>query len=70
MALRRLSAFVLLLLGLGAGAVGFLRLRAARRGTSVDLYYEDGSLTSFGDESEEGASLIALAEDVRRAAAA
>ena len=57
-------------MGVAAAAVGFLRLRAGSRRTSVDLYYEDGSLTSFGDDSQEGAGLIALAEDVRRAAAA
>ena len=57
-------------MGVAAAAVGFLRLRAGRRRTAVDLYYEDGSLTSFSDDSRDGADLIALAEDGRRAAAA
>jgi hypothetical protein len=67
--LRRLSAFLLFLLGAAVAAVAVRRLTAGRR-TSVDLYYEDGSLTSFGEESAEGASLIALAGEVRRASAA
>ena len=67
--MRRLSAFLLFLLGAAAAGVALRRLAAGRRRTSVDLYYEDGSLTSFGEDSAEGASLIALAGEVRRAAA-
>ncbi len=67
--MRRLRRIVLLLL-LGSAAVALLRLRGARRPTGVDVHFQDGSVASFDEESTDGARMLSLAREVRRAAAA
>lgn len=63
MRLRRL-----LLLGmLGAGLVAVLRMLRQRPGAHVDLYLQDGTLTSLPEDDPNGARLLALARDVLRA---
>jgi len=66
---RRLRTLVLLLL-LGWGAAVLLRLRGTRSRVRVDVYFQDGSVESFGEESPAGAGMLARAQDVRRAAVA
>jgi hypothetical protein len=66
---RRLRTLLLLLL-LGWGAAALLRLRRTQSRVRVDVYFQDGSVESFGEESPAGASLLARAQDVRRAALA
>ncbi len=46
-----------------AGAL-FLRRRSARNREHVDLYFADGSMVSFADESPEAARLLPLARRV------
>jgi hypothetical protein len=53
--------------GVAAGALAWRRLGGARAVSRVDLYFEDGSLTSFDGASPEGATLLSLAADLRRA---
>jgi hypothetical protein len=48
---------------LGAPAAATIvrrRVRAARGRRRVDVYFADGSMVSFGEESPEGARLLAL----------
>ena len=52
-----------------ASAAGFLFLRKYRMQVRVDLYFQDGSLATFGEDDPSGAELLSLARDVRRAAA-
>jgi hypothetical protein len=61
---------ILLLLLLGSAAAALFRLRGAQKRLGVDVYLEDGSLVSFDEESVEGARLLSLAREVRRAAMA
>lgn len=67
--MRRLRTILLLLL-LGSAAAALFRLRGARKRLGVDVYFQDGSLTSFDEESADGARLLSLAREVRRAAVA
>lgn len=61
----------MLLLLLGWGAAVLLRLRGTRRSrVRVDVYFQDGSVESFGPGSPAGAGMLARAQDVRRAAVA
>jgi hypothetical protein len=57
---RRLLTGFLLALGSLAGTV-FYRRRAARRRERVDIYFEDGSMTSLVDGSPEAATVLPLA---------
>jgi len=66
--MRTLRKLVLLLLGAGAAAAAWARLRASRTRVAVDVYYEDGSLSSFDAESTDGVNLLDLAGEFRRAA--
>jgi len=66
--MRALRRLVLLLLGAGAAAAAWARLRASRTRVAVDVYYEDGSHSSFDTESTEGLNLLELAREFRRAA--
>jgi hypothetical protein len=65
--MRRLRSVLLLLL-LGSAAAVLFRQRGARKRLGVDVYFEDGSLTSFDEKSADGARLLSLACEVRRAA--
>jgi hypothetical protein len=66
--MRTLRGLALLLLAAGAAAAAWARLRASRTRRAVDVYYEDGSLSSFDAESPEGINLLELAGEFRRAA--
>jgi hypothetical protein len=60
--LRRLFGLV----ALGAVAVGaavVLRRRAGSERERVDLYYEDGSMTTFEEGAPEAPALLAHARD-------
>jgi hypothetical protein len=63
---RVLTGFVIAA-GSLAGAIAYRR-RFARREERVDVYYEDGSMTSVGERSPEAGELLSLARDVLRAA--
>jgi hypothetical protein len=65
--LRRLFAFFVLVGVAFAGIVVYRRRFLSRR-ERVDLYYEDGSLTSLEDGSDGAARLLPLAHDALRAA--
>lgn len=67
--MRRASKVLLLVLGAAGAAVAILRLRAGGTRPRVDLYSEDGSLTSVGEDSAGGARLLGLARELQRAAA-
>jgi hypothetical protein len=62
---------VLALLGFGtgvfAGSVVFRRSFGRRR-DSVDVYFDDGSMVSFTDGSEEAEKLLPVARDMLAAA--
>jgi len=58
-------------LGLAAGSLAaslLWRRSSAGRADKVDLYYEDGSMVSFADGSEEADRLLPLARRVLAAA--
>jgi hypothetical protein len=67
--MRRLRKILLLVI-LGSAVAALFRLRGARKPIGVDVYLQDGSLVSFDEESADGARLLSLARDIRRAAAA
>lgn len=60
---RKLVTGFLLAAGSVAGSV-LVRRRAARRRERVDLYAEDGSMHSFGDDSPEGVRLLPIAREL------
>jgi hypothetical protein len=64
--LRRIAAALLL----GWAVALLLRRRRAARPTVVDVYFHDGSLASFGEDTAEGARMLSLAREIRRASAA
>jgi hypothetical protein len=64
---RRSLVFAFAAVGATAGALAFWR-RGARRRARVDLYFADGSKTSFPDRSAEGAELLSLAREALAAA--
>jgi hypothetical protein len=64
-ALRR----ILLVAVLTSAVAKLYFLRRYRSQVRVDLYFEDGSLATFGEDDPSGAELLSLARDVRRAAA-
>jgi hypothetical protein len=59
----RLATTLVVAAGSGAGAL-FLRRRSARNREHVDLYFADGSMVSFADDSPEAARLLPLARQV------
>lgn len=65
--MRRPSWLLLLLLAAGAAAA-FYRLRNPRRREMVDLYFDDGSLATYGEDDPDGVSMLTLARAVRHAA--
>jgi hypothetical protein len=65
----RLVRRLLLLVMLAVAAAKLALLLKRRFQVRVDLYFEDGSLVTFGEDDSRGAELFALARDVRRAAA-
>jgi hypothetical protein len=56
---------LLALIGSAAAAVFWVRRRRPQVG--VDVYFEDGSLSSLGEDDPEGIRLLGLAREVRRA---
>jgi len=60
---RRLLTGFLLAAGSLAGTVLYRR-RAARRRERVDLYYEDGSMTSLTEGSSDAQTVLPLARRV------
>ena len=64
---RRGVVFAFAVAGATAGAAAFWR-RGARRRARVDLYFADGSKTSFPERSPEGAELLSLAREALAAA--
>jgi hypothetical protein len=64
--LRRIAVVVLL----GWVVALLLRRRGAAGPTAVDVYFQDGSLASFGEGTADGARMLSLAREIRRAAAA
>lgn len=64
---RKLLTGALLVGGTIAGAVVYRR-RFSRRDERVDLYYEDGSMSSVTNGSAGAARLLELAHGVLRAA--
>jgi len=60
---RRLLTGVLLTLGTLAGSTLYRR-RAARHRERVDLYADDGSMTSVADGEPEAQRLLALAREL------
>ena len=67
MARRKRWAALLLLGGPVGVAIVRRRATAARARRRADVYFSDGSMVSFGENSAEGARLVALG---RRALAA
>jgi hypothetical protein len=65
--LRRLFGF-LVLVGVAFAGIVVYRRRFLTRRERVDLYYEDGSLTSFEEGSDGAGRLLPLAHDALRAA--
>ena len=57
---RKVVTGFLLAAGSVAGSV-LVRRRAARKRERVDLYADDGTMLSFGDDSPEGQRLLAIA---------
>ena len=58
---------VLALLGFGTGIVAgsvLFRRSFARRRDRVDVYFDDGSMVSFVEGSQEGDTLLPVAHDV------
>jgi hypothetical protein len=67
--LRRLFGLVTLV-AVAVGAAVVVRRRVTRPQERVDLYYEDGSMTSFEPDSPEAGELFALAREALAAARA
>ena len=65
--LRRLFG-LLVLVGVAFAGIVVYRRRFLTRRERVDLYYEDGSLTSLEEGSDGAARLLPLAHDALRAA--
>jgi len=65
--LRRLFGF-LVLVGVAFAGIVVYRRRLLTRRERVDLYYEDGSLTSLEEGSDGATRLLPLAHDALRAA--
>ena len=62
---------VLALLGFGTGIVAgsvLFRRSFARRRDHVDVYFDDGSMVSFAEGSQEADTLLPVALDVLAAA--
>jgi len=64
---RRNLVFAVAAAGATTGALAFWK-RGARRRARVDLYFADGSKTSFPERSAEGAELLSLAHEALAAA--
>ena len=60
--LRRLSGLIVLA-AVAAGAAVLVRRRLAGTRERVDLYYEDGSMTSLEDGSLDAERLLGFARD-------
>jgi hypothetical protein len=60
---RKVVTGFLLAAGSLAGSV-LVRRRAARKRERIDLYAEDGSMVSFGDDSAEGLRLLPIAREL------
>jgi hypothetical protein len=63
MAKRRVVTTLLVALGSIGGALVWRR-RGGRRSVHVDLYFADGSMVSFAEESPEATRLVAAARRV------
>lgn len=61
--MARRAAAVVGIAAVGLAASAFWR-RRQRQEDHVDLYFEDGSMLSFAEDSEEAAKLLPLARDV------
>ena len=66
-ALRKLLGF-LTLVGIAFAGIVVYRRRFVERRERVDLYFENGSLLSFEQGSDDAGRLLPLAHDVIRAA--
>ncbi len=64
---RRSVVFAFAVAGATAGALAFWR-RGARRRARVDLYFADGSKTSYPERSPEAAELLYRAREALAAA--
>jgi hypothetical protein len=60
---HKLATTLLLAAGSVAGALAWRR-RAGKRREHVDLYFADGSMVSFSDDSPEAVRLLPLARRV------
>jgi hypothetical protein len=60
---RKVVTGFLLAAGSLAGSL-LVRRRAARRRERVDLYAEDGTMQSFGDDSMQAARLLPIAREL------
>jgi hypothetical protein len=59
---KRRKVVAALAVGVASFAVSkLLRRRAAQRRDRLDLYFEDGSMVSFADGSDEGDRLLPIA---------
>ena len=65
--IRRLFG-LLVLAGVAAGAAVLVRRRVGGSRERVDLYFEDGSMTSLDDGSPDAERLLGLARDALAAA--
>jgi hypothetical protein len=65
--MRRLLSW-LLVAGAALGGAIVFRRRFSRRRERVDLYYEDGSMTSAGEGSADGERLLPIARRALQAA--
>ena len=63
--MKRRRVVAALVVGVASFAVSkLLRRRAAQRRDRVDLYFEDGSMVSFAEGSDEGDRLLPVAADL------
>lgn len=65
---RRKVVTALLLAAVSFGASALWRRRRARHAERVDLYFEDGSMLSFAEGSDEADRLLPLSRRVLSAA--
>jgi hypothetical protein len=63
---RKVVTGLLLAAGSLAGSV-LVRRRAARKQERIDLYSDDGSMHSFGEDTLEAAQLLPIAHELLRA---